>query len=199
MRNPKVFLFDEPLSNLDAKLRVQMRIELIELHDRLNATMIYVTHDQVEAMTMGTKIVVMRDGKVQQIGAPLYLYNQPINKFVAGFLGTPPMNFMTVKVIEEGGQVRIDEGSFKLTPTPAHQALLKNYVGKEISFGIRPEDLPPQRDQGRRHDHRQGFRRRAPRRRHQRLLGHGQALDHRAPASAPRLQGRPGGQLRARP
>ena len=142
VRNPKVFLFDEPLSNLDAKLRAQMRIELIELHDRLNATMIYVTHDQVEAMTMGTIIVVMRDGKVQQIGSPLYLYNQPINKFVAGFLGTPQMNFMAVKVVEEGGAIKIDEGSFLLTPTPAHQALLKPFVGKEISFGIRPEDLP---------------------------------------------------------
>ncbi|HOX30697.1 MAG TPA: sn-glycerol-3-phosphate ABC transporter ATP-binding protein UgpC [Spirochaetales bacterium] len=148
VRNPKVFLFDEPLSNLDAKLRVQMRIELIELHDRLNATMIYVTHDQVEAMTMGTKIVVMRDGKVQQIGSPLYLYNQPINKFVAGFLGTPPMNFMTVKVVEEGGAVKVDEGSFVLTPAPAHQALLKPYVGKEVSFGIRPEDLPHSESRG---------------------------------------------------
>ncbi len=142
VRNPKVFLFDEPLSNLDAKLRVQMRIELIELHQRLEATMIYVTHDQVEAMTMGTKIVVMKDGKVQQIGSPLYLYNQPINKFVAGFLGTPPMNFMAVTVVEEGGAIRIDEGNFKLNPAPAHQAVLKPYVGKEICFGIRPEDLP---------------------------------------------------------
>jgi multiple sugar transport system ATP-binding protein len=142
VRNPKVFLFDEPLSNLDAKLRVQMRAELIDLHYRLNATMIYVTHDQVEAMTMGDKIVVMRDGKIQQIGSPLYLYNQPINKFVAGFLGTPPMNFITVKVLEEGGKLMIDEGAFKLVPAAEHQALLKPYVNKEVSFGIRPEDLP---------------------------------------------------------
>ena len=141
VRNPKVFLFDEPLSNLDAKLRVQMRAELIELHDRLQSTMIYVTHDQVEAMTMGDKIVVMKDGLVQQIGSPLYMYNNPINKFVAGFIGSPPMNFLTVKVKEEGGSVIIDEGSFKLTPDAAHQALLKPYVGKEVSFGIRPEDL----------------------------------------------------------
>ncbi|HET7839108.1 MAG TPA: ATP-binding cassette domain-containing protein, partial [Rectinemataceae bacterium] len=141
VRNPKVFLFDEPLSNLDATLRVQMRAELIDLHYRLDATMIYVTHDQVEAMTMGDKIVVMRDGKIQQIGSPLYLYNQPINKFVAGFLGTPPMNFITVKVIEEGGRVLVDEGSFKLAVAPEHQALLKSHVGKEVSFGIRPEDL----------------------------------------------------------
>ncbi|HTX71312.1 MAG TPA: sn-glycerol-3-phosphate ABC transporter ATP-binding protein UgpC [Rectinemataceae bacterium] len=142
VRNPKVFLFDEPLSNLDAKLRVQMRAELIELHDRLKATMIYVTHDQVEAMTMGDKIVVMRDGKVQQIGSPLYLYNHPINKFVAGFIGSPPMNFLTVKVGEEGGKIYIEESSFRLSPAQEHQALLKPYVGNEISFGIRPEDLP---------------------------------------------------------
>jgi multiple sugar transport system ATP-binding protein len=99
VRNPKVFLFDEPLSNLDAKLRVQMRAEIIDLHNRLQATMIYVTHDQVEAMTMGDKIVVMKDGLVQQIGSPLYLYNHPINKFVAGFIGSPPMNFLNVKGI----------------------------------------------------------------------------------------------------
>jgi multiple sugar transport system ATP-binding protein len=141
VRNPKVFLFDEPLSNLDAKLRVQMRAELIDLHYRLDATMIYVTHDQVEAMTMGDKIVVMRDGKIQQIGSPLYLYNQPINKFVAGFLGTPPMNFINAKVVEEGGRILIDEGSFKLAIAPEHQPLLKAYVGKDIVFGIRPEDL----------------------------------------------------------
>jgi len=141
VRNPKVFLFDEPLSNLDAKLRVQMRAELIDLHYRLDATMIYVTHDQVEAMTMADKIVVMRDGKIQQIGSPLYLYNQPINKFVAGFLGTPPMNFLNVKVIEEGGKIYIDEGAFKLAVAPNHQPMLKSYVGKDIVFGIRPEDL----------------------------------------------------------
>lgn len=142
VRKPKVFLFDEPLSNLDAKLRVQMRAELIELHDRLQATMIYVTHDQVEAMTMGDKIVVMKDGKVQQIGSPLYLYNNPINKFVAGFIGSPPMNFLNVKVTEENGVIWIDEGSFKIRPAESHVPLLKAYVGKEVFFGIRPEDLP---------------------------------------------------------
>jgi len=141
VRNPKVFLFDEPLSNLDAKLRVQMRAELSDLHLRLKATMIYVTHDQVEAMTMANKIVVMKDGKVQQIGSPLYLYNHPVNKFVAGFIGSPPMNFLTVKVLEEGGSLVLDEGSFKVKPTPAHVEYLKKYIGKEISFGIRPEDL----------------------------------------------------------
>jgi multiple sugar transport system ATP-binding protein len=141
VRNPKVFLFDEPLSNLDAKLRVQMRAELSDLHLRLNATMIYVTHDQVEAMTMANKIVVMKDGKVQQIGSPLYLYNHPINKFVAGFIGSPPMNFLTVKVAEEGGRLVLDEGSFKVRPAATHSEYLKKYVGKEIYFGIRPEDL----------------------------------------------------------
>ena len=104
--------------------------------------MIYVTHDQVEAMTMGDKIVVMKDGLIQQIGSPLYLYNNPINKFVAGFIGSPPMNFMSVNVIEEGGQVLIDEGSFKLAPDAKHAELLKAYVGKSVYFGIRPEDLP---------------------------------------------------------
>ncbi|HCM27696.1 MAG: sugar ABC transporter ATP-binding protein [Treponema sp. GWB1_62_6] len=141
VRNPKVFLFDEPLSNLDAKLRVQMRAELSDLHIRLNATMIYVTHDQVEAMTMASKIVVMKDGKVQQIGSPLYLYNHPINKFVAGFIGSPPMNFLTVKVLEKNGAVMLDEGSFEVKPSEEHAKYLKKYVGKEIYFGIRPEDL----------------------------------------------------------
>jgi multiple sugar transport system ATP-binding protein len=141
VRNPKVFLFDEPLSNLDAKLRVQMRAELSDLHLRLNATMIYVTHDQVEAMTMANKIVVMKDGKIQQIGSPLHLYNYPINKFVAGFIGSPPMNFLTVKVNEEGGSIVLDESTFKLKAAPEHTEYLKKYAGKEVFFGIRPEDL----------------------------------------------------------
>ena len=141
VRNPKVFLFDEPLSNLDAKLRVTMRGEISALHQRLQATMIYVTHDQIEAMTMGTKIVVMKDGHVQQIGEPLYLYNHPINKFVAGFIGSPPMNFMTVTIKKVGDKIVADEGTFELTPTEEQQAALKNYVGKQVYFGIRPEDL----------------------------------------------------------
>ncbi|MCL2270664.1 MAG: sn-glycerol-3-phosphate ABC transporter ATP-binding protein UgpC [Treponema sp.] len=141
VRNPKVFLFDEPLSNLDAKLRVQMRAELSGLHLRLNATMIYVTHDQVEAMTMANKIVVMKDGRVQQIGSPLYLYNHPDNKFVAGFIGSPPMNFLTVKVEDDGGTILLDEGSFKIKPDQSHVEYLKNCVGKEVFFGIRPEDM----------------------------------------------------------
>ena len=141
VREPKVFLFDEPLSNLDAKLRVTMRGEISALHQRLQATMIYVTHDQIEAMTMGTKIVVMKGGHVQQIGEPLYLYNHPINKFVAGFIGSPPMNFMTVTVRKEGDKIVADEGSFTLVPTAEQQDALKDYVGKEVYFGVRPEDL----------------------------------------------------------
>ena len=141
VRNPKVFLFDEPLSNLDAKLRVQMRAELSDLHLRLNATIIYVTHDQVEAMTMANKIVVMKDGKIQQIGSPLFLYNNPVNKFVAGFIGSPPMNFLAVNVMEEGGSLILDEGSFKIRPAAEHAEQVRKYLGKEIYFGIRPEDL----------------------------------------------------------
>jgi multiple sugar transport system ATP-binding protein len=140
VRNPKVFLFDEPLSNLDAKLRVQMRAELSDLHLRLNATMIYVTHDQVEAMTMADKIVVMKDGWIQQIGSPLHLYNHPANKFVAGFIGSPPMNFLSLKVADSGGIALCGEG-YEIHPTNAHAKLLAQYVGKEIFFGIRPEDL----------------------------------------------------------
>ena len=141
VRSPKVFLFDEPLSNLDAKLRVTMRGEISSLHHRLQATMIYVTHDQIEAMTMGTKIVVMKDGHVQQIGEPLYLYNHPINKFVAGFIGSPPMNFLTVTIKKNGDKIVADEGTFELTPTAEQQEALKAYVGKEVYFGVRPEDL----------------------------------------------------------
>jgi multiple sugar transport system ATP-binding protein len=141
VRNPKVFLFDEPLSNLDAKLRVQMRAEISELHHRLKATMIYVTHDQVEAMTMGDKIVVMKDGKINQSGSPLYLYNRPINKFVAGFIGSPPMNFINVRVVEESGEIQLAEETFQVRVARDHQSHLKPYIGKEVYFGIRPEDL----------------------------------------------------------
>ncbi|TVQ22982.1 MAG: sn-glycerol-3-phosphate ABC transporter ATP-binding protein UgpC [Spirochaetaceae bacterium] len=141
VRKPKVFLFDEPLSNLDAKLRVQMRAEISGLHNRLQATMVYVTHDQVEAMTMGDKIVVMRDGVIQQIGDPLSLYNNPVNRFVAGFIGSPPMNFMTVKVTDEGGKIMIEEGNFKLHVDSMVADSIKPYIGKEVVFGCRPEDL----------------------------------------------------------
>ena len=139
VRQPKVFLFDEPLSNLDAKLRVTMRAEISALHSRLNATMIYVTHDQVEAMTMADKIVVMKDGLIQQIGSPLDLYNKPANRFVAGFIGSPPMNFMNVEVKEDGGKLIIDEGTFSAEVKGCDY--LKKYIGKNVVFGIRPEDL----------------------------------------------------------
>jgi multiple sugar transport system ATP-binding protein len=141
VRKPKVFLFDEPLSNLDAKLRVQMRAEISALHHRLQATMIYVTHDQVEAMTMGDKIVVMRDGVIQQIGDPLTLYNFPVNRFVAGFIGSPPMNFMTVKVTKEKNKTYIEEAGFRLHVSGENENLLQDYLDRELVFGIRPEDL----------------------------------------------------------
>ena len=141
VRHPKVFLFDEPLSNLDAKLRVQMRAEISALHNRLQATMIYVTHDQVEAMTMGDKIVVMKDGYIQQIGDPLHLYNYPVNRFVAGFIGSPPMNFLHVRIQESGGTLIVDEGTFQIQILGQNIDLVRPFVGKELTFGIRPEDL----------------------------------------------------------
>ena len=143
VRNPKVFLMDEPLSNLDAKLRVQMRIEISKLHDRLGATIIYVTHDQTEAMTLGTRIVVMKDGVVQQIDSPQNLYNKPGNLFVAGFIGSPQMNFFTAKVEKDGDKVVAVVGDSRLNvPVAKAKALIDGgYVGKEVTLGIRPEDI----------------------------------------------------------
>ena len=141
VRNPKVFLFDEPLSNLDAKLRVQMRAEISNLHNRLQATMIYVTHDQVEALTMADKIVVMKLGVIQQIGGPMELYNEPNNKFVAGFIGSPPMNFINVDVVKNGDKTTLKSASFSLDVTPEQAKFLSPYVGKKVTFGIRPEDV----------------------------------------------------------
>ena len=141
VRNPKVFLFDEPLSNLDAKLRVQMRAEISNLHNRLQATMIYVTHDQVEALTMADKIVVMKLGVIQQIGGPMELYNEPDNKFVAGFIGSPPMNFIVVDVVKDNGKTYLVSPSFRLETTEAQAKFLSPYVGKKVTFGIRPEDV----------------------------------------------------------
>lgn len=141
VRKPKVFLFDEPLSNLDAKLRVQMRAEISNLHNRLQATMIYVTHDQVEAMTMADKIVVMKFGLIQQIGSPMELYTQPANKFVAGFMGSPAMNFMNLDIKKEGEDIYAVEKDFRIKLTKKQASVLKNYVGKKVVFGIRPEDL----------------------------------------------------------
>jgi multiple sugar transport system ATP-binding protein len=142
VRKPKVFLFDEPLSNLDAKLRVQMRVELKKLHDRLQTTIIYVTHDQVEAMTMGDRIVVMKDGLKQQVGPPLELYFHPANKFVAGFIGSPAMNFMEGELASEGGAVYFQGRGMKLKMPQEKAAKLKNYPEKRVIFGVRPEDLP---------------------------------------------------------
>ena len=143
VRNPKVFLLDEPLSNLDAKLRASMRTELTKLHKKVETTFVYVTHDQVEAMTMATRIVVMKDGLIQQVDTPQNLYDYPVNLFVAGFIGTPQMNFISCQLIEEGGELFVTFGTSKLK-VPAEKAnnpALKEYVGQEVIVGIRPECL----------------------------------------------------------
>jgi multiple sugar transport system ATP-binding protein len=141
VRHPQVFLFDEPLSNLDAKLRVQMRVELKKLHERLGTTAIYVTHDQVEAMTLGDRVVVMKDGLVQQVGDPMELYNEPANRFVAGFIGSPAMNFAGVRIAgQNGGLWAESEGIRIKVPAPMAERM-GPYTGKEVTFGIRPEDL----------------------------------------------------------
>jgi len=142
VRKPKVFLFDEPLSNLDAKLRVQMRTEISKLHKKLDATMIYVTHDQTEAMTMGDRIVVMKDGVIQQIDAPMNLYNNPVNKFVAGFIGSPAMNFIKGKIIFDRGNIFVSEGNSLSLTVPSNQNdKLKSYNNKTVYLGIRPESI----------------------------------------------------------
>src|SRR5216683_1813987 len=141
VRNPRVFLFDEPLSNLDAALRVQMRVELKRLHDRLETTAIYVTHDQVEAMTLGDRVVVMKDGYIQQVGEPLELYGKPANKFVAGFIGSPAMNFTEGVVGEEGGVVSVSNPGMRLGASPARTERLRAYKGQTVTIGLRPEDM----------------------------------------------------------
>src|SRR2546430_14585799 len=140
VRHPQVFLFDEPLSTLDAKLRVQMRVELKRLHDRLETTAVYVTHDQVEAMTLGDRVVVMKDGWIQQVGEPLDLYSRPANKFVAGFIGSPAMNFIDVSVSVAGGLWAEGQG-LRVKVAPAHAARLSAYKGQKVTLGLRPEDL----------------------------------------------------------
>ena len=141
VREPKVFLFDEPLSNLDAKLRVQMRAEISKLHQRLQTTFIYVTHDQTEAMTMATRIAVINKGKLQQIDTPQNLYDHPGNLFVAGFIGSPAMNFFPGKLRKDGDQIIVDTGDF-VVPIPAAKAApYKQYVDKDVIFGIRPENI----------------------------------------------------------
>ncbi len=143
VRKPKAYLMDEPLSNLDAKLRAQMRVEIAKLHKQLNATIIYVTHDQVEAMTLGTRIVVMNRGMIQQVAPPAELYRNPVNKFVAGFIGSPTMNFLDVDVLEEDGTVWLlgQGGRLPLEGYQARKLKDKGYTGKRITLGIRPEDL----------------------------------------------------------
>jgi multiple sugar transport system ATP-binding protein len=141
VRDPKCFLFDEPLSNLDAKLRVEMRAEIRQIHMNLNATTIYVTHDQEEAMTLGDRVVVMKDGVVQQCAGALEIYHHPANRFVAGFLGSPPMNFFTGRIVSEGGRVFFDEGSAKLAVPDWVKKHLEERVGKEVVLGVRPEGM----------------------------------------------------------
>ena len=141
VRDPKVFLFDEPLSNLDAKLRVQMRVELKKLHERLGTTAIYVTHDQVEAMTLGDRVVVMKDGWVQQVGEPLDLYNTPANRFVAGFIGSPAMNFIEATLGESNGAVVAEAPGLRLSLPGPLAARARAKAARAITLGIRPEDV----------------------------------------------------------
>ena len=137
VRNPQVFLFDEPLSNLDAKLRARMRIEIKRLHARIPTTSVFVTHDQIEAMTLGDRVVIMRDGRVQQIGTPLAVYEKPANKFVAGFIGAPAMNFVDVTVRGD----TVETLGMKISVDPAHAQALRPHDGKQIVMGVRPEHL----------------------------------------------------------
>ena len=141
VREPQVFLMDEPLSNLDAKLRVQTRAEIKKLHARLQTTTVYVTHDQVEAMTMGDRIVVMKDGVVQQVDSPMNLYEKPANLFVAGFIGSPAMNFLETRLARQDGKLLIDGGVFKAEVPAELASSVTEWAGKSVIFGIRPEDV----------------------------------------------------------
>jgi len=141
VRKPMVFLFDEPLSNLDAKLRVQMRTEIRKLYIRLRTTMIYVTHDQIEAMTMGDRIAVLKDGILQQVDKPIEIYDHPNNRFVAGFIGSPPMNFMEGKIIKKDGRLYFDEDRIQVKLVEDMYKKLIPYLGKELEMGIRSEDI----------------------------------------------------------
>ncbi len=141
VREPKVFLFDEPLSNLDAKLRVQMRAEISKIHHQLQTTFIYVTHDQMEAMTMATRIAVINKGKLQQLDTPQNLYNHPTNLFVAGFIGSPAMNFFPATVRKDNGKLIADAAEFRVPLPSEHAKSFEPYVGKGVVFGIRPEDI----------------------------------------------------------
>jgi multiple sugar transport system ATP-binding protein len=141
VRNPLVFLFDEPLSNLDAKLRAQMRIEIKRLHAQMPTTSVFVTHDQVEAMTLGDRVVVMRDGRIQQAGTPLAVYGNPVNKFVAGFIGAPAMNFLDVSIRREGDSLVAQSPALKLAVTETRSPALEAWQGRKVIMGVRPEHL----------------------------------------------------------
>jgi multiple sugar transport system ATP-binding protein len=141
VRNPQVFLFDEPLSNLDAKLRAQMRVEIKRLHAQIPTTSVFVTHDQVEAMTLGDRVVIMRDGRIQQIGTPLAVYGKPANKFVAGFIGAPAMNFIDVTVHSEAGATMVEAEGLRLTVSAAEARALAARNGRRVTMGVRPEHL----------------------------------------------------------
>ena len=149
VRKPKLFLFDEPLSNLDAKLRVAMRAEISKLHRRLGATIIYVTHDQVEAMTMADRIFIMNKGLLQQSGAPMEVYSKPANRFVAGFIGSPAMNFIDARAIAANGSLFIDAGDFRVRVPESFHPRLRPYAGRQVVFGVRPEDIAAHRFVGR--------------------------------------------------
>src|SRR2546421_5835864 len=149
VRNPRVFLFDEPLSNLDAALRVQMRVELKRLHDRLETTAIYVTHDQVEAMTLGDRVVVMKDGWIQQVGEPMELYGKPANRFVAGFIGSPAMNFAEVTINETGGALVVTNPGLRVVVAPSKTERMRAYKGQSVTLGVRPEDMHIEAGDGR--------------------------------------------------
>ncbi len=141
VRKPQVFLMDEPLSNLDAKLRVEMRAEISKLHNRLQTTVVYVTHDQTEAMTMGERIAVIKDGSIQQVDTPLNIYNHPANMFVAGFIGSPAMNFLPCRVERIDDEFYLDAQAFKIQVPKAKTEKLEAYTGREVVFGFRPEDI----------------------------------------------------------
>jgi len=141
VRKPEAFLFDEPLSNLDAKMRVQMRTEISKLHTQLETTMIYVTHDQIEAMTMGDRICVMKDGIIQQVDEPIQLYDYPVNKFVAGFIGTPPMNFFDGVIVAHDGKIFFREETFEIMLPDSWRVKAEPYINKKVCFGLRPENI----------------------------------------------------------
>ena len=141
VRHPQVFLFDEPLSNLDAKLRAQMRLEIKSLRERVPTTSVYVTHDQVEAMTLGDRVVVMKDGWIQQVGTPLQIYNLPANRFVASFMGAPAMNFIEVDLVEVGDKLRVNAEKFSIGVPEQQASLLRKQKTKSVTLGIRPENI----------------------------------------------------------